>query len=852
MNLQTARSCSRKAALNENLSSEKGKFYVLSRIIREIVTASEVNDTLDVITKNVEDAFLKIGTESFSHEFEIEANKQNLIECFNRYLQFEKKYNGIFVKKNITGDVVIPTRKENISISANLLINRGDVYHLVKFFRGKPSMTYGGRKLDTSPSQSAELYCLQLLGESLKLDKPVVPCFYYLKNKNDKSGLFSIDFEEKKGENIIYRFFNEEEREIIAESLKDVKYDIEVRADCSNCGECTYDGICNVEFIPRILPKQEVIVSKYSRVKVTRDQEKLVMAREGCFSVNAVAGSGKTTVIALRTLSLLEEDESPEKVLMITFTDKARREMYNKINGYEQVFYKGWGFDTKKINIETFNSWGQKLISANFDKLGYSSSPTIIEDITKRDIVVSILEKSAKLPINYEFPFMDLPYVKGAVIEIAKIIDQLKAENVKTTTDVETILPDTIKVDNKWFGMQQLILNVYNSYNEELKNRNVIDYEDQLRLLGDLKPYGVFEKLPYEHIIVDEFQDSNKNQISIIEDLLALNNGIKSLVVVGDIMQSIYGFRNTTPDNLLNFGKIFSNVTSIDLADNFRSDKGIIEWANRIILKESKLPKFMNAYRKKVYEPVLEIYEKDDEAEEIIVSQVTEWVSRGVPLSDITILARTKNELIKYQQILGEQGFDTVLKVPEIVKDNPYVQSVFALRNYLSNHDDIKSLAFYAKSLNIDPFDKFKVLQLGEELKVNILAQLSEEEKINAFFVKLEETAGKDYIAKNFIEKLDGINAHTLNEILTYIKKYDVYEVKDSYTVETTDSKAITLITVHSSKGLEYPNVILPLGKFKDSEEENRLLYVGVTRAKDELLILASKKQHRLIDLLTA
>jgi len=86
MNLQTARSCSSKAALNENLSSEKGKFYVLSRIIREIVTASEVNDTLDVITKNVEDAFLKIGTESFSHEFEIEANKQNLIDCFYRYL----------------------------------------------------------------------------------------------------------------------------------------------------------------------------------------------------------------------------------------------------------------------------------------------------------------------------------------------------------------------------------------------------------------------------------------------------------------------------------------------------------------------------------------------------------------------------------------------------------------------------------------------------------------------------------------------------------------------------------------------------------------------------------------------
>ena len=141
--------------------------------------------------------------------------------------------------------------------------------------------------------------------------------------------------------------------------------------------------LCNTEFVPRELPKPGEEEDKaVKQVKVTKEQERLITAREGYYCVNAVAGSGKTSVIALRTLSLLEEDEDPEKVLMITFTNKAKEEMFNKIKEFEKAFFDGWGLDVSKINIETFNSWGQKIINAHYDKIGFTGPPEIIDAVS--------------------------------------------------------------------------------------------------------------------------------------------------------------------------------------------------------------------------------------------------------------------------------------------------------------------------------------------------------------------------------------------------------------------------------------------------------------------------------------
>ena len=179
--------------------------------------------------------------------------------------------------------------------------------------------------------------------------------------------------------------------------------------------------------------------------------------------MNAVAGSGKTSVIALRTLSLLEEDEDPEKVLMITFTNKAKEEMFNKIKEFEKAFFDGWGLDVSKINIETFNSWGQKIINAHYDKIGFTGPPEIIDDLTKRDIIITLLEKYNSFPVNYEYPFMDLPYAKGAVIEMALVIDKLKAERAGEGNDVKEIL------DGKWMEHYGSVMDFYKNITQSLR-----------------------------------------------------------------------------------------------------------------------------------------------------------------------------------------------------------------------------------------------------------------------------------------------------------------------------------------------------------------------------------------------
>lgn len=849
MNLQVARVCPRKAALNQNLSSAKGKHFAIAQIIQDFLLHCELNDDAKKVREKLESSFKSVDEKLFSHRFEADANLRSLEECLIRWLDWEKQQGGTILKRGIVGDVTISGRQDPIQVHAHLLIDRGDRVEIIRVMRGRPKLSRQGRKTDTQILENTDLLCMQLLGESLCPGKPVYASFYHLKAKSDKSGRFSLRFEAKRGENIVSVRFTPSDRAYLENALSRTEICLDKRQNPEDCGDCTYSPICNQDFVPRQKVPSETRTSEYSRVKVTKAQEELILARKGYYRVNAVAGSGKTTVIALRTLSLLEESSDPEKVLMITFTEKAKTEMLNKVKGYEKAFYEGWDFNVEDLNIETFNSWGHKIVAMHHQLLGFSAEPMVVDDLTKRDIIVQLLEWHQRLPLNYEYPFMDLPMAKGAVMEMSNILDRLKSFNVKTIKDVREAIPATEDRNNVWFDKETKLLNIYNCYNVELRKRNLIDYEDQLRLLNELRPYGVFESMPYEHIIIDEFQDSNPNQIGIIEELVKVNRNVQSLVVVGDIMQAIYSFRNTSPENLLQFADKFENVIDIDMNENFRSDSGITNWANRIINKESKLPRPMVSKKLKKTDPVLLTYLKQEEAEDLALKEIRGWIGNGTPLSDIAILARTKNELLAIQKLLSESGIPSILAVPEILRDNAFVQSIFALSRYLENQEDVKSLAVYAKSIGVDPLDIKAVLLLGEELKDTLLSLPSEEEKLNAFLVRLEDLSGLDYAAEAFVTSLIRQKHKYLGQMLSYINRYDAYGVKEAFRAGNSGGNAVTLITVHSSKGLEYPNVLVLLEKFKDTSEEKRLFYVAVTRAQNNLSVLAKVTQTSLTEL---
>jgi len=284
-------------------------------------------------------------------------------------------------------------------------------------------------------------------------------------------------------------------------------------------------------------------------------------------------------------------------------------------------------------------------------------------------------------------------------------------------------------------------------------------------------------------------------------------------------------------------------MIDIKLEDNFRSQSPIIQMANKIIEKTALISKVIRAHRKETgVEPVLLEIENVDEEYDLYVRQAQKLIRNGTSPKDIAVLCRTKTELMNIQKAMENAGIPTILRVPEVVGDSPYVKAVIALASFLSNHANIVDFALYWKSLGNDPFDSAVVNQEAEELAKKWDALDSEEERL-LMFTALVKDATEDYVGAAFVEDVLSKGFHTVHEIFDFCIKYDTYEVKETKSTAREDADAVTLITVHSAKGLEWPVVFLSLRKFKpNNDEERRLLYVAVTRAKEKLLITHPKK----------
>ena len=313
-----------------------------------------------------------------------------------------------------------------------------------------------------------------------------------------------------------------------------------------------------------------------------------------------------------------------------------------------------------------------------------------------------------------------------------------------------------------------------------------------------------------------------------------------------------YGFRNATPDNLVDFAKYFPGMVDIDMTANFRSEEPIIQLANRIIQKTARLGKIIEAHKKNssVLPAVIEV-DSDDQERKLYTRQIAKLIRNGTSPSTIAVLCRTRAELIKQQMDLDKAGIPTILKVPEIVADAPYVKAIIAFASFLKDNTDMASLALYAKSLGQDPFDNALLQSSAEAVIKAFDACQTEADRINTFLEFLKD-AGEDYVAESFIEQMKAFNFQTLAQYLNYCVKYRDYKVRDTKSTSREETDCVTLITTHSAKGLEWDTVLLSLKRFPLDEEAQRLFYVGVTRARERLLLTYTKKQKMLADLLSA
>ena len=594
---------------------------------------------------------------------------------------------------------------------------------------------------------------------------------------------------------------------------------------------------------------------------LNKEQKEAVLNIDGPMLVLAGAGSGKTKVLTTKIAYLIEQGIDPTSILAITFTNKAANEMKSRVEGM-------LGIDSNRIQISTFHSFGLSIIKRHYDKLGYKSNFTIVDS----DDVLSTIKRILK-DMNLDPKFYPPKTIRNKISS---------AKN-------ELMTPDELsKFSNS--ELDEVTVNVYREYQNKLMVNNSLDFDDLLML-----PIILFKENPsvlayyqerYKYILIDEYQDTNEVQY-ILSKMLSAK--YKNICVVGDPDQSIYGFRGSNYRNILNFEKDYKNTKTILLEQNYRSTKNILGAANSIIKnnknrKEKDLWTDNNIGDKIVYKRC------DDEKDEsnYVVSEITKLMNENIGLEDIAVLYRTNAQSRNIEEaflrknipyrIVGSFYFYNRKEIKDLIS---YLKLIYNTSDDVSltrvinvpkrgiGLKTLENITTKATILNTSMFDaidggkelEFKRLilsfkELSEDLsltelvdlildKTGIKKELELEDTIESQS-RLENLEEFKSITKSYEEKYGVIS---LSEFLDEISLVsDVEEYKNRTDV-------VTLMTVHSAKGLEFDYVYiigLEEGIFPHSmclyspseiEEERRLCYVAVTRAKKKLTIINSKKR---------
>ena len=593
---------------------------------------------------------------------------------------------------------------------------------------------------------------------------------------------------------------------------------------------------------------------------LNKQQEIAVKHIDGPMLVLAGAGSGKTKVLTSRIAYLIENGVSPDNILAITFTNKAAKEMKDRV-------IKLIGMDAKSIQISTFHSLGLKLIKENYARLGYKSNFVILDS----DDTLTVVKKLMK-EMNLNPKFYNARDIRN---KISSAKNELLSPSEYTKMEFD-----------------RNITSLYERYVSKLKINNSVDFDDLLIL-----PIKLFKEYPeilkyyqdkYKYVLIDEYQDSNEAQY-IFSKMLCNNH--KNIFVVGDNDQAIYAFRGANYKNILNFEKDYPNCKVILLEENYRSTQNILDAANSVI-KHNKMRKDKNLWCNNDIGSKVKYIKADSDKEECeyVSNKIKELHDNNVSYEDIAILYRTNAQSRLIEEEMLKNGI-------------PYrIVGSF----YFYNRKEIKDLLCYLRLIN-NPDDDVSLLRvintpkrgIGDKTIENI-SNIANEKKISLFDAI---STGKELWFKNLILEMQKecenltltdmvelvlkrsglrdelandksleseIRLENLEEFKSitkgYEEEYGVISLTDflnevslvsDISEHQDSSNKVSLMTIHAVKGLEFDNVfivgmeegIFPHynsineGTMAAIEEERRLCYVAITRAKKNLWMLNARKR---------
>ena len=593
---------------------------------------------------------------------------------------------------------------------------------------------------------------------------------------------------------------------------------------------------------------------------LNKEQQKAVLETEGPLLILAGAGSGKTRVLTTKVAYLIEEvGISPYNILAITFTNKAAKEMSNRL-------YRLIGDKAKYVQVSTFHSFGVKILRENFKYLGYDKNFVIMDSEDSISVIKKILKE------------------KGID---SKIYNPNAIKNKISSCKNEMMSP---KDYEKYVAsdFEKIVLLVYELYEDTLKKNNSIDFDDLLLL-----PIKLFRENPnilqnyqerFQYILIDEYQDTNEAQYILTKMISAK---YRNICCVGDVDQSIYSFRGANYKNILNFEKDYKDAKTIKLEQNYRSTTNILDAANDVIKnnkerKDKKLWSDKGTGEKITY---YRAFNGIDEAQ-YVAREIKNLINNGIEYENIAVLYRTNSqshvieeEFLKNKipyKIVGGIGFYSRKEIKDVLaylrliyneKDNI---SLLRVINTPKRGVGSKTISNLIEKANNDGKSIYEVIVSGKELEFkNIIEKLkkfSESLTITELVDKILDITGirKEYESDKTLES--DIRLENLEELKTVTRTFEekegivsledfLYEVSLVSDVNEydEDKNRVSLMTVHSVKGLEFDYVFITgleegifphmnsLMNNSDLEEERRLCYVAITRAKEKLYLVNAR-----------
>ncbi len=623
--------------------------------------------------------------------------------------------------------------------------------------------------------------------------------------------------------------------------------------------------------------------------ELNEQQLAAVTAAPGPILVIAGAGSGKTRTLTYRVAYLLENGIDPRNILLLTFTNKAAREMLNRVANLLPVDASGlWG--------GTFHSVGNRILRRHGGALGYSSGFSIMDREDQKDLINTVVASAGINPKEIRFP-------KGEVLaEIFSFV-------VNTETPLEELLAEKFPY---FLPLLDKIQDLQERYEKKKKATNSMDFDDLLQktlsMFQQHEQIAEFYRRQFQFILVDEYQDTNKIQADLV-DLLARDH--RNVMVVGDDAQSIYSWRGANFQNILEFPKRYPDAQVFKIEMNYRSVPEILEVANAAIAANvQQFRKHLSATREsKALKPALVALNDGAEQAQFVAQRILELRDENVALNDIAVLYRAHYHAVELQLELSRRGIPYQITSGIRFFEQAHIKDVTSFIRFVANprdevafsrmvkllpgignrtaenlwrewegslavagigdpgHENAPAAAgvtdsgycFGARLLTMNVSAKSKKMWTQLAHTLDEIAPGGQPNPPSEMVTSIVEAIYADYAKVNFTNY--ELRREDLDQLAVFARQFrDVHEFLSQLALisnvdaeatpsQGADKEAVNLSTVHQAKGLEFHTVFviwLTDGMFPSSrslntrdalEEERRLFYVAITRARDEVYL---------------